>query len=411
MKALISEKKTEKQSCRRKKLDQGSICRMRTRGPEFIRTGYHPPGSFVPLLTKIVQPAQRGQLLGQLHRHYGNRYVQRVISAYRMQNGADQEDRVASEILAKKGSGRPLEPELRRFFEPRFGYSFSGVRIHTDAFAAGAARDLGAEAFTIGQDVFFGAGRYQPLSANGKRLIAHELAHVVQQAPLISKKIQFWSYGTGSVPGDPDFIPVPADHRARARSAMDIITGVAGNRRCSNYFRRNCPSGETAQQVLNRVRLWEYRTRGVLGVTNALGGSEIAYDPDVYRIGRWFIASTLLHEMMHACGQHDERTCEMAPDECYVFTPYVIRSITPSSGRVGDIISIEGAFSVGPNQGPLDRIEFNGIDAGRALSWVYSHAGTVIRVRVPAGLTPGTVNVVVINNTIPSNPRPFTVRL
>ncbi|RZN35500.1 MAG: DUF4157 domain-containing protein [Methanophagales archaeon ANME-1-THS] len=317
---------------------------------------------------------------------------------------------LASEILARKGSGRPLEPEVRRFVEPRFGYDFSKIRIHTDSFAARTAHDLGAEAFTIGRDVFFGTGRYNPSSSEGRRLIAHELTHVVQQMPLLSKKIQLWSYGTGTVPGDADFIPVPADHRPRAQSAMDIITRVAGNRRCNNYFRRNCPSGETAQQVLDRVRLWEYRTRGVLGVTNALGGNEIAYDPDVYRIGRWFIASTLLHEMMHACGQNDERTCEMAPDECYVFTPYIIRTITPSSGRVGDVVSIEGAFSVGPTQGPSDRIEFGGIDAGRALSWVYAHAGTVIRVRVPAGLTPGRVNVVVINNTIPSNPRSFTVR-
>lgn len=79
------------------------------------------------------------------------------------------------------GGGEPLSPALRRFMEPRFGADFSAVRIHADAQAALASRRLAAKAFTIGQHVYFGAGAYQPESASGRELIAHELAHTVQQ--------------------------------------------------------------------------------------------------------------------------------------------------------------------------------------------------------------------------------------
>jgi ribosomal protein S20 len=79
--------------------------------------------------------------------------------------------------------GEPLSPSLRSVFEPRFGYDFSGVRMHTGAGAAGAALALNARAFTVGDHIFFGGGEYQPASAAGRRLIAHELTHTIQQQP------------------------------------------------------------------------------------------------------------------------------------------------------------------------------------------------------------------------------------
>lgn len=69
----------------------------------------------------------------------------------------------------------------RDFFEPRFGYDFSGVRVHTDARAAEAAKEVDARAFTVGRDVVFGKGEYAPGTSAGIRLVAHELAHVIQQ--------------------------------------------------------------------------------------------------------------------------------------------------------------------------------------------------------------------------------------
>jgi hypothetical protein len=84
-------------------------------------------------------------------------------------------------IQALRGSGQPLPHSTRMFFEPLFGYDFSEVRMHTSARAAKVARAVHAQAFTIGKDIVFGAGYYDPSSEAGKRLLAHELTHAVQQ--------------------------------------------------------------------------------------------------------------------------------------------------------------------------------------------------------------------------------------
>ena len=77
--------------------------------------------------------------------------------------------------------GQPLDAASRAFFEPRFGHDFGRVRVHTDAKSVESAREVNAVAYTVGQDVVFGQGRYAPHSTAGQRLLAHELAHTVQQ--------------------------------------------------------------------------------------------------------------------------------------------------------------------------------------------------------------------------------------
>jgi len=79
------------------------------------------------------------------------------------------------------GRGNPLLTEERRFFESRFNRDFSDVRIHTDNAAAQSAHSIHAYAYTSGTNVVFGAGQYQPSTEKGRRLMAHELTHVVQQ--------------------------------------------------------------------------------------------------------------------------------------------------------------------------------------------------------------------------------------
>lgn len=79
-------------------------------------------------------------------------------------------------------SGQPLEPRTRAFLESRFAHDFSRVRVHTEARAAEAARALRARAYTQGEHIVFAGGRYRPGTAEGLRLVGHELAHVVQQS-------------------------------------------------------------------------------------------------------------------------------------------------------------------------------------------------------------------------------------
>lgn len=83
------------------------------------------------------------------------------------------------EVLGSPGS--PLDAGARVFLEPRFGTDFSQVRVHTDTRAAASAHSIGARAYTVGQDIVFGAGMYSPGTATGARLLAHELTHTIQQ--------------------------------------------------------------------------------------------------------------------------------------------------------------------------------------------------------------------------------------
>lgn len=78
--------------------------------------------------------------------------------------------------------GKALDPSVRDLAETRFGHDFATVRVHTDGEAYGAARARGAAAYTFGEHICFAAGRYRPETDTGRSLIAHELAHVAQQA-------------------------------------------------------------------------------------------------------------------------------------------------------------------------------------------------------------------------------------
>ena len=88
---------------------------------------------------------------------------------------------VVNEVL--HSSGQPLGATVRGHMESLFGQDFSRVRVHTDARAADSARAVDALAYTVGHHVIFGAGRYQPTTPDGRRLLAHELAHTAQQGP------------------------------------------------------------------------------------------------------------------------------------------------------------------------------------------------------------------------------------
>lgn len=91
-------------------------------------------------------------------------------------------------IRALSGGGGPLPASERAFFEPRFGQDFGGVRVHTGPAAHNAASAINARAFTLGSDIAFGRGKYAPGSSAGRRLLAHELTHVVQQLPGIARQ-------------------------------------------------------------------------------------------------------------------------------------------------------------------------------------------------------------------------------
>jgi hypothetical protein len=101
----------------------------------------------------------------------------------RAQAGAESNDAVPSivhEVLNQPG--RPLDASTRAFMESRFGHDFSEVRVHADNRSEESAKQIGALAYTVGKDIVFRKGQYSPDTLEGRRLLAHELTHVVQQS-------------------------------------------------------------------------------------------------------------------------------------------------------------------------------------------------------------------------------------
>jgi hypothetical protein len=97
--------------------------------------------------------------------------------------------------------GQPLDAQSRAYFEPRFGMDFSTVRVHADSKASESAQTVNAQAYAVGRDIVFNSGKYAPQSPTGRQILAHELAHVVQQGNGEPRSSEPYAI---SNPGDPD---------------------------------------------------------------------------------------------------------------------------------------------------------------------------------------------------------------
>ncbi|MEN8175528.1 MAG: DUF4157 domain-containing protein [Pseudomonadota bacterium] len=127
--------------------------------------------------------------------------------------------------------GEPLPDATRAFFEPRFGHDFSRVRVHHDAQAAASARAVSAQAYTVGDHLVFAGGRYAPYGHSGRALLAHELAHVVQQSSAAKPVLRRAIFRQGKLTIDIDYgnvVLVPeADWPDRILALVAVLTGSA----------------------------------------------------------------------------------------------------------------------------------------------------------------------------------------
>jgi len=185
--------------------------------------------------------------------------------------------RLPSRLAGQRGQGQALPPRLRRDMEGRFGARFDGVRVHTGGEAATLSRGLQARAFTTGGDVFFGDGQFQPDSASGRELLAHELAHTVQQgaAPVVEAAAAAGSTTTGTA-------RTPRIQRSVAaglsRAPGDSLTRV---------MRVALPGA-----VLNTLAGWAANLPGFTLLTVVLGRNPIngaAVDRSIVNLLRGFI--------------------------------------------------------------------------------------------------------------------------
>jgi hypothetical protein len=140
----------------------------------------------MPLVGQITRLVQR-----QTAPEEEEKKEEETVQTKRAETGSSQMCPILdTQVRSLKGRGHPLPGSVRDFFEPRFGCDFSHVKVHTDPQAAATARALNAQAFTVGRDVVLGSGRSSMQTEEGKRLLAHELTHVVQQGGGSSRPLQ-----------------------------------------------------------------------------------------------------------------------------------------------------------------------------------------------------------------------------
>jgi hypothetical protein len=196
--------------------------------------------------------------------------------------------------------GQSLDAELRTFMEPRFAFDFSGVRIHADRLAGDLADRLDAHAFTIENHVAFGHGRYEPRSSQGRRLLVHELAHVVQQ-------------GGGPRDVKPSALQVQRLVRTANVVCPAAATGIANPHTGS--------ADRSASDLLDNA---------ITRITNAQAiRAASPADPDVVAIG------SALHTVFHFDPADDATWTAPAPD---VRLPVILRRLQAAKDYIDSVV-------------------------------------------------------------------------
>jgi hypothetical protein len=150
-----------------------------------------------PIQTKLISARITPLVQKQVEDVEKKKREKEMFQAKENSGGLSVTADIDSSINRLRGKGEPLSESVKNYFEPRFGYDFSGVKVHTGSEAAYTAKSINAHAFAVGNDVVFGANNYSPETGEGKKLLAHELTHVVQQGIAVHKN---------EIPGNSDSV-------------------------------------------------------------------------------------------------------------------------------------------------------------------------------------------------------------
>lgn len=179
----------------------------------------------------------------------------------------------------QQSGGSLLDPELRKLFERRTDEDFGAVRVHTGKAAAGVAKELGAKAFTVGRDVVFGEGHYRPGTTEGKRLIAHELTHVLQQTGAPGSRpsaVQRKPEGQEETisPGSKRVVKRPEGGNLRLRVVADYPTKLSTG---ENNSKGNIKSGTAVEIIAKKNALGWYTVKGIVDIGNGVLQERIGF--------------------------------------------------------------------------------------------------------------------------------------
>jgi hypothetical protein len=217
------------------------------------------------------------------------------------QGGAE----VASDFTSRLGSGMPLDTASRSYFEQRFGRDFGNVRVHSDATAARSAREVNAQAYTVGHDIVFDTGRFSPGTDEGRRLLAHELTHVVQQDAVS---------GATRKATTAQRQPNPIDSQAQALITLAQDTTVAIDQRVQRLVTQMLATYYPADASKFTQVIWDETNHGL---TANCPATSTATTTCTISVGRYFVENTttagisrrvlqLGHEIQHV-NQHRQQ--------------------------------------------------------------------------------------------------------
>ncbi len=168
----------------------------------------------------------------------GNQAVQRLIAQRSGEGSFDLDDNTAQRINNARSDGQPIDDQIQEKLGSALGQDFNEVRIHTSAEADQLSRQINAKAFTTQNDIFFRQGAYEPNSASGQKLLAHELTHVVQQ-------------NSGGVGGSSEQMAVNAPEDSFERQADAVSKAVTSDASAQGGVQRD-PVPEEEEDVLQR---------------------------------------------------------------------------------------------------------------------------------------------------------------
>ena len=203
---------------------------------------------------------------------------------------------IVNDVVSSSG-GKKLDDNTRAVMENSFGYDFSQVKIHTDSLAAKSAQSINALAYTSGQHIVFNRGSYSPDTSTGKKLLAHELTHVVQQRGSIQpKKVQRATLAQFRT----DLEAISADHATVIRELFTHPSFVP----LANYL-NGCPAGTIDFDVRRITQRISGRTVDLFGGYSPGGGgfpASLMVNPNrrEHATNPLEMVDTIVHEIIHA---------------------------------------------------------------------------------------------------------------
>jgi hypothetical protein len=322
---------------------------------------------------KVKSGLQRKLAIGASHdplEHEADRIADQVVAGHadislspvQRQAMSSVRDSVAAPdsvdaVLAATGTSLP--PELRRKMGKKFGYDFSRVRVHTGGLAQQSAREVDANAYTVGNNIVFGAGKFAPASPGGQRLIAHELAHVVQQSGAEGTRAlqRQETAGPAATPGGP---PVGDAIKPEIENLLKAFASASGT------AAKNAIGMQAVQTI---IRAYSMSTRGLRTMrfnpdlnpkhgaeTGAVKGneraSEIEFGPGAFDQGFEGLVHLVAHELEHVRqnligGYHSGNEDE--PDSEFLAYNSSVLQVQTVAGPVGK--GFLGGLIAGGGQG------------------------------------------------------------